>query len=146
MSVMEKISSAIENILHGEAHKKKFTEKDADPKELAMGIKVEMEHTPDRALSKKITLDHLAELARYYTRLKKMEAKGEEDKKRGKKYVDDDKLPSPSSKQAKKILAFLAKTKNIDDDKMHGFFEKIMVNPHKGETVIYRELQKKMGK
>ena len=57
----------------GEAKKKKFTEKDADPKELKMGIKVEMEHTSNKAISKRIALDHLAEFPDYYTRLLKME-------------------------------------------------------------------------
>ena len=38
-----------------------------------MGIKVEMEHTKNKAVAKRITLDHLAELPDYYTRLNKME-------------------------------------------------------------------------
>ena len=58
----------------GEALKKGISEKDVDPKELKMGIKVEMEHTGDPELAKKIALDHLAELEDYYTRLKKMES------------------------------------------------------------------------
>lgn len=58
----------------GEAKKKKFTEKDADKKELEMGIKVEMEHTKNKAVAKRISLDHLAELPDYYSRLKKMES------------------------------------------------------------------------
>lgn len=57
----------------GESKKKKFTEKDADKKELAMGIEVEMEHTGNKAIAKRISLDHLAELPDYYSRLKKME-------------------------------------------------------------------------
>ena len=57
----------------GEAKKKKITEKDVDPKELKMGIKVEMEHTKNKAISKRIALDHLAELPDYYSRLLKME-------------------------------------------------------------------------
>lgn len=57
----------------GEAKKKKFTEKDADEKELKMGIKIEMEHTKNRAIAKRISLDHLAELPDYYSRLQKME-------------------------------------------------------------------------
>lgn len=57
----------------GEAKKKKFTEKDADEKELAMGTKIEMEHTKNKAVAKRIALDHLAELPDYYTRLTKME-------------------------------------------------------------------------
>lgn len=57
----------------GKAKKEKLKEKDVDPKELAMGIKVEMEHTNNKAIAKRISLDHLAELPDYYTRLKKME-------------------------------------------------------------------------
>jgi hypothetical protein len=57
----------------GQAKKEKFTEKDADEKELKLGIKVEMEHTKNKAIAKRIALDHLAELPDYYTRLTKME-------------------------------------------------------------------------
>ena len=57
----------------GQAKKEKFTEKDADEKELKLGIKVEMEHTKNKAIAKRIALDHLAELPDYYTRLLKME-------------------------------------------------------------------------
>lgn len=45
-----------------------------DPKELEMGIKVEMEHTTCPIVARKIALDHLVEIPDYYTRLKKMEA------------------------------------------------------------------------
>ena len=61
----------------GESKKKGFTEKDADRNELALGIKTEMEHTKNKAVSKRIALDHLAELPDYYTRLMKIEKKGE---------------------------------------------------------------------
>jgi len=44
-----------------------------DSKQLQMGIKVEMEHTTDKAIAKKIALDHLHEIPDYYTRLLKME-------------------------------------------------------------------------
>lgn len=44
-----------------------------DPKELEMGIKVEMEHTTSAVISRKIAMDHLAEIKDYYTRLAKME-------------------------------------------------------------------------
>lgn len=57
----------------GEAKKKKVTEKDVDKKELEMGTKVEMEHTKNKAIARRIALDHLAELPDYYTRLAKME-------------------------------------------------------------------------
>ena len=69
-----KIYSVLGAILGtGKAKKEKFTEKDADPKELKMGIKVEMEHTKNKTIAKRIALDHLAELPDYYTRLLKME-------------------------------------------------------------------------
>lgn len=44
------------------------------PQQLEQGASVEMEHTPDPAVAKKIALDHLAEIPDYYTRLAKMEA------------------------------------------------------------------------
>jgi hypothetical protein len=44
-----------------------------DPKELAMGIKVEHEHTDNADIAKAIAKDHLSECSDYYTRLKKME-------------------------------------------------------------------------
>jgi len=44
-----------------------------DPKELAMGIKVEFEHTSCPRLAEYIARAHLKEIQDYYTRLKKME-------------------------------------------------------------------------
>ena len=42
-----------------------------NPRELALGIKTELEHTNDRALAKKIAKDHLMENKFYYTLLLK---------------------------------------------------------------------------
>jgi hypothetical protein len=42
-----------------------------DPKSLAKEIKVEMEHTPDKKLSKHIAQNHLDEDPKYYTKLAK---------------------------------------------------------------------------
>jgi hypothetical protein len=47
---------------------------DFDHRELAMGIKVEMEHTKSRRLAREIAMDHLSEDPRYYTKLKKVHA------------------------------------------------------------------------
>ena len=44
-------------------------------KELEMGMKVEMEHTKDKAKAKEIAMDHLWENPSYYTKLKKVETK-----------------------------------------------------------------------
>ena len=57
----------------GRAHDKGVTADDVDPNELAMGVTVEMEHTTCRLIATRISLDHLAEIKDYYTRLKKME-------------------------------------------------------------------------
>lgn len=47
------------------------------PQQLEQGISVEMEHTPDPAVAKKIVLDHLSEIPDYYTRLAKMETEAQ---------------------------------------------------------------------
>lgn len=51
---------------------------DFDPKQLAMGIKVELEHTNDPKLAREIAMDHLKEDPRYYTKLKKIEPRHED--------------------------------------------------------------------
>jgi len=53
--------------------KSKLFEGKYDKEQLKMGIKVEMEHTTNPLLAKKIAFDHLAEIPDYYTRLAKME-------------------------------------------------------------------------
>ncbi len=58
---------------YGRAKEKKLDESKVDKEQLKMGIKVEMEHTNNPTISKRIALDHLAEIPDYYTRLKKME-------------------------------------------------------------------------
>ena len=45
-----------------------------DPDELERGIKVELEHTPDRGVAREIAMDHLTEFPDYYTRLDRMES------------------------------------------------------------------------
>lgn len=46
---------------------------DFSASELAMGRKVEKEHTPNKAMQTEIAKDHLEEISDYYPRLKKME-------------------------------------------------------------------------
>ena len=43
--------------------------------QLKKGIKVEYEHTTDKAKAKEIAMDHLLELPDYYDRLEKVEEK-----------------------------------------------------------------------
>jgi hypothetical protein len=49
---------------------------DFDPKALARGLKVELEHTRDREIAKEIAKDHLAEDPAYYTKLKSIHLDG----------------------------------------------------------------------
>lgn len=60
---------------------------DFDQKELAMGIRVEMEHTNDKRFATEIAMDHLAEYpgVKYYTELAKMEKRLEAASLGGKK-------------------------------------------------------------
>lgn len=51
----------------------KRSPKEFDPKQLAMGIKVEMEHTNDGEKAKEIAMDHLVEDPEYYTKLQQIE-------------------------------------------------------------------------
>lgn len=59
----------------GRAEAKGVTEADFPKATIDKGIKVELEHTKDRALAKKIVLDHLAESKIYYDALAEMESK-----------------------------------------------------------------------
>lgn len=45
-----------------------------DPKQLAIGIQVELEHTDDFEIAKEIAKDHLTEDPYYYNKLKEMES------------------------------------------------------------------------
>lgn len=46
---------------------------DFDPAQLARGMKVEMEHTNNKAIAREIAKDHLTEDPEYYVKLAKME-------------------------------------------------------------------------
>jgi len=71
-----KFESIIYSILSAFLSKGRYNEAggNLDPDQLAMGIKVEMEHTSDPAIAKRIASDHLAEFPQYYTYLAKMES------------------------------------------------------------------------
>ncbi|MBD3227000.1 MAG: hypothetical protein GF329_02345 [Candidatus Lokiarchaeota archaeon] len=65
-------TSKCKNRLRGGLADKNCPE-DFDPKQLEMGIKVEMEHTSDPEIAKEIAMDHLKEHPRYYDYLEEME-------------------------------------------------------------------------
>jgi hypothetical protein len=54
------------HLKHGQEPDRNF-----DPKQLRMGIKVEMEHTYCPKIAKAIAKAHLTEKANYYTKLRK---------------------------------------------------------------------------
>jgi hypothetical protein len=104
----------------GRAADKNVTEKDVDPKELKMGIEIEMEHTDNKVKAKKIALDHLAELPDYYTRLKAMEKKGEKEKNEGfSDFNQARKQDTKNTLKAKRKIAAKKKKRN----KMKSFKE-----------------------
>lgn len=63
---------------------------DFDPKAVALGVKIEMEHTSDPAIAREIALDHLTEDPNYYNKLETIEKhsghRGDIYGKKGKKF------------------------------------------------------------
>lgn len=53
----------------------KETRHQIDPKQIAIGTKIEMEHTSNPAVARKIAIDHLREFPDYYSHLIPMERK-----------------------------------------------------------------------
>lgn len=95
-----------------------------DPKELAKGIKVEYEHTPNREAAKEIAKDHLEEIPDYYTRLAKME-------KRAKEEMEEEVTE-------KTVMEFLRNNPNPKDSDVHAWADKLGVSTHKIEKLFYR--------
>jgi len=75
-AIFDKLSSK-DQIPGGLADKK--DNKDFDPKQLAKGKKVEMEHTDDPKKAEEIARDHLMEDSKYYDKLAKMEGDNHDD-------------------------------------------------------------------
>jgi hypothetical protein len=71
----KKESARKDKVPGGRADKK--DPKDFDPKQLAKGKKVEMEHTDNPDLALEIAMDHLTEDPKYYDYLEEMESKFE---------------------------------------------------------------------
>ena len=78
---MKRFDILFEQLFHGIAKgktlqdiadKHKVSLKDIE-NQLKKGQKVEMEHTKDKELAKKIAMDHLWEIPDYYDKLKKIE-------------------------------------------------------------------------
>jgi len=88
-AIYKLMSVFVKFLTNGRANEKGVTEKDVDPEELKMGIEIEYEHTTDMATAKRIVLDHLAETkntkSKYYTYLKEIEKRIEDEDKMAKK-------------------------------------------------------------
>lgn len=75
-----KSTSGGEKLKGGKADNK--SDKEFDPEQLKLGIKVESEHTSDPEEAKEVAKDHLTEIPDYYKRLTVMEAKAEKEIKK----------------------------------------------------------------
>lgn len=126
----------------GKSEEMGITEADVDADELAMGMEIEMEHTDDPAIAKRISLDHLSEFGDYYTRLKKLEedAKkelglGKDNKKSDTDTPDADAANEPAPATASKTSAAIAriqkKAQVLDD-------VEAVENPDDGNLDDYR--------
>lgn len=120
----------IKNNPGGLAEEKKFTEKDADPQQLKMGINVEMEHTNDRKKAAAIALDHLAEIPDYYTRLQRMEDQAEKEE-------GAQKSEQGKGKVEQALVDFLQDNPNPDDEQMHELAGKLGVEVDDLEEQVY---------
>jgi len=96
-----------------------------DKTELAMGIKVEMEHTINKEAAKTIALQHLAEDPKYYSKLKKVEGNVNENfadgKVKGKSRPGRVKRAGASCKGSATSLRAKAKKYGGEKGKMYHF-------------------------
>ena len=97
------------------------------------GKEVEKEHTDNPSMAKEIARDHEAEFPNYYDELAKTE-----DKLKAQEKGD---LGEPSEEDKQKIINFLTTTEDLDDDKVHQYFQSLGVDPHEGEEFVYAALR-----
>ena len=138
---------------------------DFSAKQMAMGKKVEMEHTNSPELAKEISRDHLEEFPDYYTRLHKMEAEAEKAKEKTSswgamtsalaKLADGDEDEgggeesgrAPTSEDKDAIRKFLAaRPQGTEDEEYHEFLEARGVRVPLGEAYAYDLAKKGLNK
>jgi len=108
--------------------------------QLRMGIEVEKEHTDDPQKAKEIAKDHLEEHPRYYSALKKMEARLEKEKR-----ANGEEEGTPGKLIPKKTLeAFFKQNPRPSDDQVHDLAEAHGASPHTTEAQIYAMLGRRM--
>jgi hypothetical protein len=113
--------------------------------QLSQGIDIEKEHKDtyqmikdyvlkngefpkEEDVYKSIASDHIKEFPSYYDALKDMEDGLKKEK------VQE----SVSKDQEEAIKAFIEIHDNLDDDTFHDFVQKLGVNPHEAEEIIYK--------
>jgi len=118
-----------------------------DPKELAMGMKVEKEHAKSAEIAKEIAKDHLEEVPDYYTRLAKMEKEAEKEKKEESiklssflKSIRENggEASGGETPSRNDIIKFLKKNTSPTDDEFHDWAEGMGFNVHKAEAAVYK--------
>jgi len=112
-TVVYTLATKMVNILRGgKMNEKQFDINTVDPNELEMGMQIELEHTSDSSIAKKISCDHLSEIPDYYSRLKVMEdsAKSEQgaaavpiDKNKEKPFLDKDEIDKNKQEEEKEM-------------------------------------------
>ena len=79
--VVYTLATAMVEFLHnGKAFESGLTEDNIDSDELELGIEIEMEHTTNEMIAKRIAMDHLSEFPDYYSRLLDMEDEAKKDR------------------------------------------------------------------
>ena len=158
----------ISKILKKQGKSKNIDDSTYDAEELRKGIKIEYEHidkekysnSEAKNIAKEIAKDHLEEIPDYYTRLIKMEKEAESEKEvkesislkefleNNEESMDDEsdyfvkkedrERKSLPEDIEKKVIAFLKKNPNPDDDKVHAFAKKMGIEPDLLEPVFYK--------
>lgn len=112
-------------------------------KEIELGIKVEMEHTPDKNVAREIAMDHITEFHDYYSNpkygLKSTEKKMEKETEKKSKKTE------PSKKEINHIITnFLKKYKNkeVPDELVHELADEFGIETDKLESAIYSFAEK----
>jgi len=120
-------------------------------KQLAIGAKIEREHTHSVSKAREIARDHLAEIPDYYTRLKKMEKRAKSEIKEmassGSQSFDEFRKAQKISPQQQKRFATAYKKHKTDDfDHAEGVFPSGISKKERGPFVAWKEGQDQKNK
>jgi len=156
MRAVRKHEKRAEDIIPGGKADNK-TNADFNPKQLAMGKKVEMEHTDNPAMAQEIARDHLEEFPNYYTALDEMEAqlkaqkeqrkvatvldllKAANDEESGPEEKEENSPSKPLPPEIRAKIEEFIRTHDIKNDRdFHEFVESLGVSAHDAEPIVYQ--------